>query len=130
MAYSNQLNAVIKIIGPQAAIRMSRQYGGRPYRVPKVENLHDMHPLVVVIGLADAEKLSRAFAEQSIKFPDEINTLSQVRDTHVMERVAAGESFSSIATALHLDRKMIQKIFARYVAMGKVAGVEMQSDLL
>lgn len=130
MAYSNQLNRVIKLIGPQSAIRMSRLYGGRFYRVPIAENLHDMHPLVVAIGLEHASILAKVFANEQLKFPIEVNTLMQVRNDLIIKRVSEGESLSSIANDLQIDRKMIQKVVALYVAMGKAGEIPDQESLL
>ncbi len=122
MAYSNQLKRVINLIGPHAAIRMSRCYGGRAYRVPKKENLHDMHPLVVTIGLAKAESLVEHFENTLLKFPSEVDTLQQIRNGLIVLRHREGESMSAIALDLQIDRKMVQKVIKMYtdIGMGKV----------
>lgn len=119
MAYSNQLNRVIKLIGPQAAIRMSRLYGGRAYRAPKKENLHDMHPLVVAIGLACAERLCEAFESEPLKFPHEVTALRQIRDELIWQRASAGESLSKIAIWLQIDRKKVQDVIHTFEKRGR-----------
>lgn len=130
MAYSNQLKMVVNLIGPQAAIRLSRQYGGRSYRVPKHESLHDMHPLVCTIGMTAASALSCRLSEESIKLPHEVSTLQQIRDSYIWQRACGGESLSSIACDMQIDRKLVQKVMDTFKARGVVPVDKSQGELL
>lgn len=111
MAFSHVLNTVLRIIGPQATIRLAREYNGRSIKIPMEENLHDMHPIVVMVGLANAQALVREFREQGfLRLPMEVNTLLQIRNDAVVKQFLAGMTISSIATEFQIDRKLVQKI--------------------
>lgn len=110
MACSMQLAEVIKTIGHQATIRLVREYGGREYWLPPVYAIHDLHPLVVLIGRDNAMRLAHAF--ERLRLPFEVNALRQIRNDHIVERYAAGVSISEISRDLQLDRKAIQNILS------------------
>jgi len=110
MAHSLLLRTIIDLIGPQAAIRLAREYNGREFVVPSRERLHDMHPIVVLVGLANAQALSDRFHGQHIRLPIEVNALLQIRNDAVVKQFLADISISSIAQEFQIDRKLVQKI--------------------
>lgn len=121
MTISNQLRRIIKVMGPQRAVRLVRYTGNKAYHVPHEQNLHDLHPLVVAIGMEAALAFCREFEAEHVTIPGETNALQQIRDDHIAERYRAGDSISSIGREVGLDRKMIQKIIDRrgVVRLGK-----------
>lgn len=110
MTISNQLRRIIKVMGPQRAVRLVRYTGNKAYHVPHERNLHDLHPLVVTIGMEAARAFCREFEAEHVTIPSETNALEQIRDDHIAERYRAGDSISSIGREVGLDRKMIQRI--------------------
>lgn len=110
MAYSHLLKTIIELIGPQSAIRLAREYNGRDFAVPIRHNLHDMHPIVVLIGLGNAQALSERYGGHAIRMPMEVNTLLQIRNEAVVKQFLTGISISSIAQEFQIDRKLVQKI--------------------
>lgn len=110
MAYSQKLKTIIDLIGPQAAIRIAREYNGRDFAVPLRENLTDMNPIVVLIGLGNARALSDHFGGRLLRMPMEMNTLLQIRNEAVVKQFLASISISSISQEFQIDRKLVQKI--------------------
>lgn len=110
MTHSTQLEAVIKLIGHQSTIRLVREFGGREYMTPPVYAIHDLHPLVILIGRENAMRLSNAF--EKIYLPFEVNALRQMRNAHIKKRFKDGMSISEISRELQLDRKAVQNILS------------------
>lgn len=124
MAFSHQLQTIINLVGHQSAIRIVRSYGGRSYQVPEERVLHDMHPLVVSIGMASAQALAREFGGLRILLPSEVNALLQLRNESILQRYRAGESISAISQDLEINRKLVQRILDEFQARGKIGKAE------
>lgn len=118
MAFSHQLQTIIKLAGHQAAIRMVRAYGGRCYQVPEERALHDMHPLVVSIGMACAKALAQSLGGSRIVLPGEVNALLQLRNDSILQRYQSGDSISAISLDLDINRKLVQRILDSFEARG------------
>lgn len=110
MRDSAQFRRLIEVVGHQAAIRMARAYGGGEYAVPTFPDIHDLHPLVILIGLDAAQRLSHEF--DRVYLPLEVNALRQVRNDHIREQYCSGVSISEISRSLQLDRKAVQNVLA------------------
>jgi hypothetical protein len=123
MAHSHQLTRVIKLAGTQAAVKMAREFGGRDYLVPTraaMNELGDLHPLVVLIGLHAAERLAAEFGGTTLKLPYEVNALAQIRDHSILLRFLEDESIQAIANSLQMDRKAVQQVLDKFDARGLV----------
>ena len=78
--------------------------------MPLSSRLHDLHPVVVLVGLSNAQALSDHFDGEPIRIPMEVNTLLQIRNDSVVKQFLADISISSIAQEFQIDRKLVQKI--------------------
>lgn len=110
MSHSHNLDHVVKLIGIQPTIRLVRLKGGRDISFSKTENLHDLHWMVVLIGLENAKKMCGEFNGITLKLPIETNALLQLRNLAIAEDFKAGKSISSLANTYGIDRKLVQTI--------------------
>ena len=124
MSHSNCLKDVVNLIGHQAAIRLVRAKGGREITFPLKQELHNMHWLVVIVGLDNANKLCSSFFGLSLKLPIEVNALLQLRNESIVELFNNGINISRIANAYQIDRKHVQNILNSFGLRGKVNAKE------
>jgi len=129
MSHSNCLKDVVNLIGPQAAIRLVRAKGGRDVSLPYQNELHDMHWLVVIVGLDNAQKLCNYFLGASLKLPIEVNALLQLRNEAIAEDYGNGMSVSQIADKYQIDRKLVQKVLDVFGLRGKVTQQEITPQM-
>lgn len=120
MSHSNCLKDVVNLIGHQAAIRLVRAKGGRDIALPQAAELHDLHWLVVIVGMSNAESLCNYFRGASLKLPIEVNALLQLRNEAIAEDYRNGDSVSHIASVYQIDRKLVQKVLDIFGLRGKV----------
>ena len=120
MSHSNCLKSVVDLIGHQAAIRLVRAKGGRDFSLPQASELHDLHWLVVIVGMSNAEALCDYFRGASLKLPIEVNALLQLRNEAIAADYKNGDSVSHIANVYQIDRKLVQKILDIFGLRGKV----------
>lgn len=120
MSHSNCLKSVVDLIGHQAAIRLVRAKGGRDIKFPLEQELHDLHWLVVIVGLDNAQKLCNYFLGASLKLPIEVNALLQLRNQAIAADYKNGDSVSHIASVYQIDRKLVQKVLDIFGLRGKV----------
>ncbi len=107
---SNNVKAIIKLIGHQAAIRLIRSKGGRDLGFPQVKHLHDLHWLVVLVGMDNAISLCTRFNGLKIKLPIEVNALLQIRNEAIIEDYKQGLTKSKLAAKYQVDRRLVQSI--------------------
>lgn len=119
MASNLIIKQLAKLLGMQTAIILVRRYSNRRLSVPTIDNLHDMHPLVLTIGLLPAQCLCREYGGTMIELPTEVNALLEVRNEEIVRRflgdgtLTSGESIRSISMDFGIDRKYIQKLIDR-----------------
>lgn len=104
-----QTDKLVRIIGRQNLIALSRRYGGRSIIVP--EGITEKHPIAFHIGLDAARALSAEFGGDTITLPNEVNLLLTERNAEIVDRfLNRGESIRGLSFDFGLDRAMIQKI--------------------
>ena len=119
MSHSNCLKSVVDLIGHQAAIRLVRAKGGRDFSLPQTSELHDLHWLVVIVGLDNADVLCDYFRGASLKLPIEVNALIQLRNEAIVVDFNRGVSISELARNYQVDRKLIQNTLDKFGLRGK-----------
>ena len=88
--------------------------------MPQASELHDLHWLVVIVGMSNAEALCDYFRGASLKLPIEVNALLQLRNEAIAADYKNGDSVSHIANVYQIDRKLVQKILDIFGLRGKV----------
>jgi len=129
MSYSHQLAQIVKLIGPQAAIRLIRKKGGQHWSPPHVCSLSDFHWLVILIGREKSEAFCEQFRGVEIRLPIEVNAMVQLRNESILQDYSAGVSVSQLAGNYELDRKMIQRILDTFEARGRITAKSPQMGL-
>ena len=120
MSHSHKLDQVVKLIGHTAAIKLVRLKGGQETSFPKASNLHDLHWLVVEVGLKNAQKLCIEYEGATLKLPIEVNALLQLRRDAIAEEFKKGSSVSQLACKYEIDRKLVQSYLDCYGLRGKL----------
>ena len=129
MSHSNCLKDVVNLIGHQAAIRLVRAKGGRDIGLPYQNELHDLHWLVVIVGMDNAKKLCVHFEGHKLKLPIEVNALLQLRNEAIADDYRSGGSVSGIANLYQIDRKHVQKILDMFGLRGKIKAQDSVSQM-
>lgn len=107
---------IVEIIGREQALRLIGslpQSGSRKWRVclyvPKALQSLD-HPLVKVLGWADAKKLVSHFSGEILQ-PSNCKFLARrVRNRRMFEMREAGHGFSEIARAFDMSPRQVREI--------------------
>ena len=110
MSFSHGLKKAIELIGHQAAIRLVRAKGGRDVGFPQASHLHDLHWLVVIVGMDNAVTLCNHFAGEKLKLPIEVNALLQLRNEAIIKDFNNGLKKSKLAAKYQVDRRLIQTL--------------------
>lgn len=110
---SQTLNDIVETCGHQAAIALTRAFGGRQLSVPNIDRLDDGHPIALCIGLTAARKLSIAKGGERLEIPSEINAVLELRNEAVVQQFDQNASIRSIGFEYGLSRKWVRNIILR-----------------
>lgn len=113
---SQTLTDIVEVCGHQAAIALTRAYGGRELSVPTAERMTEEHAIALTIGLTAARKLARSKGGQRIAIPSEVNAVLELRNDAVCVAFDRGDSIRSIAFEYGISRRWVRKIL---VACGR-----------
>jgi len=110
---SETLNQIAELCGHQAAILLTRAFGGRHLSIPTEAGMHDQHPIALIIGLTAARKLAKARARERIEIPSEMNAILELRNAHIIKLFEAGTSIRAISFDIGLSRKWVRSILLK-----------------
>lgn len=110
---SKTLNEIVDVCGHQAAIALTRSYGGRQLSVPRPDRMTEEHPIALSIGLTAARKLANARGGERLEIPSEVNAVLELRNEAVVKMFDNGDSIRSIGMDLGISRKWVRNILVR-----------------
>jgi SpoU rRNA methylase family enzyme len=110
---SRTLNEIVEACGHQAAIALTRSFGGRQLSVPSAERLTETHAIALCIGLTAARKLAKAKGGERLEIPSEVNAVLELRNEAVVAAFDEGASIRSISFDQGLSRKWVRHILVR-----------------
>lgn len=110
---SRTLNEIVEVCGHQAAITLTRSFGGRQLSVPNPDRLTEQHPIALSIGLTAARKLAKAKGGERLEIPSEINAVLELRNEAVCKAFDDGGSIRAIGFEQGLSRKWVRNILVR-----------------
>lgn len=110
---SRTLNEIVEACGHQAAITLTRSFGGRQLSVPNPDRLTEQHPIALSIGLTAARKLAKAKGGERLEIPSEINAVLELRNEAVCKAFDDGGSIRAIGFEQGLSRKWVRNILVR-----------------
>lgn len=110
---SQTLNDIVDACGHQAAIAITRAFGGRQLNIPTQDRMGEDHPIALTIGLTAARKLSRAKGGERLEIPSEINAALELRNDAVCKAFDDGGSINAISINYGITRKWVRNILVR-----------------
>lgn len=110
---SQTLNDIVEHCGHQAAIAITRSFGGRCLSVPNPDRMVEDHPIALTIGLTAARKLAIAKGGQRLEIPSELNAALELRNEAVCKAFDEGASVRSIGFDQGLSRRWVRNILVR-----------------
>lgn len=110
---SRTLNEIVEACGHQAAIAITRAFGGRQLSVPNPDRMTEDHPIALTIGLTAARKLAKAKGGERLEIPSEINAVLELRNEAVCKAFDDGASIRSISFDAGISRKWVRNILVR-----------------
>lgn len=110
---SRTLNEIVESCGHQAAIAITRAFGGRQLSVPSPERMAEDHPIALTIGLTAARKLAKAKGGERLEIPSEINAVLELRNEAVCKAFDEGGSIRAISFDQGISRKWVRNILVR-----------------
>lgn len=111
---SRTLNEIVEACGHQAAIAITRAFGGRQLSVPNPDRMTEEHPIALCIGLTAARKLAKAKPGERLEIPSEINAVLELRNEAVVKAFDEGASVRSISFDQGISRKWVRNILVRH----------------
>ena len=110
---SRTLNEIVEACGHQAAIAITRAFGGRQLSVPNPDRMTEDHPIALTIGLTAARKLAKSKGGERLEIPSEINAVLELRNDAVCRAFDKGDSIRSISFEVGISRKWVRNILVR-----------------
>lgn len=110
---SRTLNEIVEACGHQAAIAITRAFGGRQLSVPSPDRMLEDHPIALTIGLTAARKLANAKGGERLEIPSEINAVLELRNEAVCKAFDDGASIRAISFDAGISRKWVRNILVR-----------------
>lgn len=110
---SRTLNEIVEACGHQAAIALTRAFGGRQLSVPNPDRINETHAIALCIGLTAARKLAKAKGGERLEIPSELNAVLELRNESVCKAFDDGASIRSIGFDQGLSRKWVRNILVR-----------------
>ncbi len=110
---SRTLNEIVEACGHQAAIAITRAFGGRQLSVPNPDRMTEEHPIALTIGLTAARKLAKAKGGERLEIPSEINAVLELRNEAVCKAFDDGGSIRAISFDMAISRKWVRNILVR-----------------
>ncbi len=110
---SRTLNEIVEACGHQAAIAITRSFGGRQLSVPNLDRMAEDHPIALTIGLTAARKLAKAKGGERLEIPSEINAVLELRNEAVCKSFDDGGSIRAISFDQGISRKWVRNILVR-----------------
>lgn len=110
---SRTLNEIVAACGHQAAIAITRAFGGRQLSVPNPDRLSEDHPIALTVGLTAARKLAKAKGGERLEIPSEINAVLELRNDAVCRAFDEGGSIRGISFDVGISRKWVRNILIR-----------------
>lgn len=110
---SRILNEIVAACGHQAAIAITRAFGGRQLSVPTPDRMTEDHPIALTIGLTAARKLAKAKGGERLEIPSEINAVLELRNEAICKAFDDGASIRSISFDAGISRKWVRHILVR-----------------
>lgn len=110
---SRTLNEIVDACGHQAAIAITRAFGGRQLSVPNPDRMEEAHPIALTIGLTAARKLAKAKGGERLEIPSELNAVLELRNEAVCKAFDDGASIRGISFDQGLSRKWVRNILVR-----------------
>lgn len=110
---SRTLAEIVEACGHQAAIALTRAFGGRQLSVPSASRINDDHPIALCIGLTAARKLANAKGGERLEIPSEVNSVLELRNEAVVLAFDRGDSIRSIGFDHGLSRKWVRSILVK-----------------
>lgn len=99
--------------GEEAALRVAKALGGRPFYVPLARELHEGHRLVDLVGLDRARAISTALGHGDVILPrGPFSSIAEAK-ARVAQMLAERKSHAAIAMAMNLHIRTVEKIAAR-----------------
>lgn len=99
---------VAEAIGLPAALALVERWGGVPVWVPK--QVTSEHPLVELLGLEAAGKLSELYGGDYLRVPRCARAVRLARDAEIQRRYRNGQTAKKLALQYHLTERQIWNI--------------------
>jgi len=104
---------IFDILGHDKAMVLISEYRGTRVYIPATKNLKESHPLAELLGIDDARKLSDHFRCELIKIPTGGNLERHLRDSHILNRYANGETAAKLALEFRMTEDSIYRLIKR-----------------
>lgn len=107
------LARVAEVAGEDAALLLAKAFGGRPLYLPLAEEIEPGHRLSELIGMERARAVCTAIGQGEVIFPRGPFSSRAELKRRVAEMLDAKKSHATIALALNLHIRSVEKIAAR-----------------
>lgn len=107
MTRSENIERLEAVIGSEARLELSRQFGGTPISVPKT--MRRDHAIPLVIGWRAAQVLAEAFGGSKINVPTPFSRTA-IRHAEARRLRAEGMTVVKIARSLGYTTRYVRKI--------------------
>lgn len=110
--HSPLVDHLVELLGHRPALDLLRAYGGRRLRVPCA--VDPTHPLAMAIGTSPAERLTSAYAGDTLELPAERNLLIDVRNRQIAAALSDGASVRGLAREYGISPRHVRTIGRKY----------------
>lgn len=104
------LDDVAALIGFSATLQLAAWYGGRTQNLYVPQEVVEGHTLAVLLGLANAQRLSREWGGQLLAIPGIEAYEDLVRKRHVGRMFEKGFGTREIASQMRVSERRVQQI--------------------
>lgn len=117
--WPNDLAEIAEVIGPEAALKFARVFGGAEVYVPQKMTEH--HPIAIALGHEDAARLAREFGGQRFKdLPNASLLTKRIIQGQVIAALEAGEiskqeAARQLGVAVRYLRRRVKALAGRQV---------------
>lgn len=106
----NGLARLKELLGPEAALKLSRTHGGTMLYVPR--QIKEQHPLFALLGPEAAKMLAAACGGDRLEIPKPDAVFRQFRKKRIITARKQGQSIAALAERHNLSRRRILQILA------------------
>lgn len=105
------MDEIVEVMGHEAADRLMLHFGGSRIWVPAATRVSADHPIAKVVGVEKLVQLARRMAGCQVYI--RMVGMRRARERQMLERHAAGETISAIATAMRCNYRTVRVVLKR-----------------